>query len=49
MKFLHKLLLWNVVIIAVSLSVGGFFFVNFVFKTSMEREVQQALEENEKI
>lgn len=47
MKFLHKLLLWNVVIIAVSLSVGGFFFVNFVFKTSMEREVQQALEENE--
>lgn len=46
MKFLYKLLLWNVVIIAVSLSVGGYSFVNFVFKTSMEREVQQSLEEN---
>ena len=46
MKFLYKLLLWNVVIIAVSLSVGGYFFVNYVFETSMEREVQQSLEEN---
>lgn len=46
MKFLHKLLLWNVVIIAVSLSIGGYSFVNHVFNTSMEREVQQALEES---
>lgn len=46
MKFLYKLLLWNVVIIAVSLSIGGYSFVNFVFKTSMEREVEQSLEEN---
>lgn len=46
MKFLYKILLWNVVIIAVSLSVGGYFFVNFVFETSMEREIQQSMEEN---
>ena len=46
MKFLYKILLWNVVIIAVSLSVGGYFFVNFVFETSMEREIKQSMEEN---
>lgn len=46
MKFLYKLLLWNVVIMAVSLSVGGFVFVNYVFETSMEREIQQSMEES---
>lgn len=46
MKFLYKLLLWNIVIMAVSLSVGGYIFVNFVFQTSMEREIRQALEES---
>ncbi len=46
MKFLYKLLLWNVIIMAVSVSIGGYFFVNFVFKTSMKREVQQSLEES---
>ncbi len=46
MKFLYKLLLWNVIIMAVSLSIGGCFFVNFVFETSMEREVKQSLDES---
>ena len=46
MKFLYKILLWNVVIIAISLGVGGYFFVNFVFETSMEREIKQTMEEN---
>lgn len=46
MKFLYKLLLWNIVIMAVALSVGGYFFVNFVFETSMEREVHQSMEES---
>ena len=46
MKFLYKILLWNVVIVAVPLSVGGHFFVNFVFETSMEREIKQSMEEN---
>ncbi len=46
MKFLYKLLLWNIVILAVSLSVGGYIFVNFVFNTSMEREINQAMEES---
>ena len=43
MKFLYKLLLWNIVIMAVALSVGGYTFVNFVFQTSMEREIQQSI------
>ena len=46
MKFLYKLLLWNIVIMAVSLSVGGYVFVNFVFQTSMEREIRQSMEES---
>ena len=31
---------------AVALSVGGYTFVNFVFQTSMEREIQQSMEES---
>ncbi len=46
MKFLYKLLLWNIVIMAVALSVGGYVFVNFVFQTSMEREINQSMEES---
>lgn len=46
MKFLYKLLLWNIVIMAVALGAGGFVIVNFVFDTSMEREIEQALDDN---
>lgn len=46
MKFLYKLLLWNIVIMAVALSVGGYVFVDFVFRTSLEREIRQSMEES---
>ena len=44
MKLLYKILLWNIVIVAVCLGIGGYSFVNFVFKTSLERETKQALD-----
>lgn len=46
MKLLYKILLWNIVIVAVCLGVGGYSFVNFVFETSLERETKQALDES---
>lgn len=46
MKFLYKILLWNIIIIAVAFGLGGYIFVNFVFNTSMEREVGQAMDES---
>lgn len=46
MKFSLKLLLWSIIVMAISLGFGGFYFVNYVFETSIEREVGQALDEN---
>lgn len=46
MKFSFKLLLWTIVVLAVALGFSGFYFVNYVFETSLEREVGQALDEN---
>ncbi len=46
MKFSLKLLLWTMVVMAVTLGTGGFYFVNYVFQTSLARETGQALEEN---
>lgn len=46
MKFSHKLLLWTTIIIALTLGLSGYYFVNYVFETSLEREVGQALDEN---
>lgn len=46
MKFSYKLLLWTTIIIALTLGFSGFYFVNYVFETSLEREVGQALDEN---
>ena len=45
MKFSQKLLLWTTIIIALTLGFSGFYFVNYVFETSLEREVGQALDE----
>lgn len=47
MKLLYKILLWNIVIVAICLGVGGYSFVNFVFTTSLERETKQALDESD--
>lgn len=46
MKFSKKLLLWTTIIIALTLGLSGFYFVNYVFQTSLEREIGQALDEN---
>ncbi len=46
MKFSRKLLLWTTIIIAITLGFSGFYFVNYVFRTSLEREIEQALDEN---
>lgn len=46
MKFSLKLLLWSIIVMAISLGFSGFYFVNYVFETSLEREVGQALDEN---
>ena len=46
MKFSYKLLLWTTIIIALTLGFSGFYFVNYVFETSLEREVGQAVDEN---
>lgn len=44
MKFLYKILLWTIIIMAAAFGVSGYFFVNFVFETALEREVGQALD-----
>lgn len=46
MKFSFKLLLWTMIVMAIALGLSGFYFVNYVFETSLEREAGQALDEN---
>lgn len=46
MKFSLKLLLWSIIVMAIAFGFSGFYLVNYVFETSMEREVGQALDEN---
>lgn len=46
MKFSLKLLLWTMAVMALGFGFSGFYFVNYVFETSMAREVKQALDEN---
>ena len=46
MKFSLKLLLSTIIVIALTLGVSGFYFVNYVFETALEREIDQALDES---
>lgn len=46
MKFSYKILLCSIIIMAAAFGIGGYFFVNNVFETSMEREVGQAMDES---
>lgn len=46
MKFSQKLLLWTTIIIALTLGFSGYYFMNYVFETSLSREAGQALDEN---
>ena len=46
MRFSLKLLLCTLIVMAIGLGFSGYYFVNHVFQTSLEREVSQALDEN---
>lgn len=46
MKFSLKLLLWTMIVMALAFGFSGFYFVNYVFETALDREVTQALDEN---
>lgn len=46
MKFSYKILLSTIIIMAAAFGFSGFFFVNYVFETSMEREIGQAMNES---
>lgn len=46
MKFSYKILIWTIIILAAAFGCGGYFFVNYVFETSLEREVRQAMDES---
>ena len=46
MKFLNKILLWTVIIMAVAFGLSGYLFVDSVFRTSLEREVGKALDDS---
>ena len=45
MKISLKMLLSTIVIMALALGLSGYFFVNYVFETSLAREVGQARSE----
>lgn len=46
MKFSYKILLSTIVILAAAFGTGGYVFIHYVFQTSMEREVGQAMDES---
>lgn len=46
MKFSIKLVLSTMIVLALALGFSGFYFVNYVFETSLDREVGQALDES---
>ena len=46
MRFSYKILLCTIIIMAAAFGFSGFYFVNFVFETSLEREVEQAMDES---
>ena len=46
MKFSYKLLLCTIIVLAIALGFSGFYIVNYVFETSLERETGQAIDEN---
>lgn len=46
MKFSYKILLWTIVIMAAAFGISGYIFVNYVFETSLGREIGQAMDES---
>ena len=46
MKFSFKILLSAMVVMAVAFGISGFFFIQYVFETSLARETDQAMDES---
>lgn len=46
MKFVYKILLGAIIIMAAAFGLSGYLFVNSVFQTSLDREVSQALDDS---
>lgn len=46
MRFSWKILLCSIIAMAVSFGIGGYFFVNDVFRASLEREIGQAADDS---
>ncbi len=46
MKFLYKILLWTIIITAAAFGLSGYFFVDHVFQTALEREIKQTLDDS---
>ncbi|MCI9318519.1 MAG: HAMP domain-containing histidine kinase [Lachnospiraceae bacterium] len=46
MKLLYKILLWTIMIMAVAFGFSGYFFVNYVFETALNREIEQAMSDS---
>ncbi|MCM1063342.1 MAG: HAMP domain-containing histidine kinase [Eubacterium sp.] len=46
MKFLYKILLWTIIIMAAAFGFSGYFFVNYVFETALDREIEQAMSDS---
>lgn len=44
MKFLYKILLCTIIIMALSFGISGYFFVNYVFEAALSRQTQQAID-----
>ena len=45
MKFSYKIVLVTIVVMALAFGIGGYFFVDYVFETSLDREINQAMDE----
>lgn len=46
MKFSYKILLSTIIVVAAAFGISGYFFVNYVFEASMEREIGQAMDDS---
>lgn len=46
MKFSYRILMWTIIIMAAAFGISGFVFVNYVFDSSLDREVKQAMDES---
>lgn len=46
MKFSYKILICTIMIMAAAFGFSGYYFVNYIFETSLEREVSQAMDDS---